>query len=87
MHSQSALVEATSKFLMLQMKALIPGRAFIFRVGQSCGFLFSFSFLSDCPLHPVYVLEIDDMDCFKLQDFNKILTNCMPPKLQFDFRK
>lgn len=27
------------------------------------------------------------MDCFKLKGFNKILTNYMPQKLEFDFRK
>ena len=27
------------------------------------------------------------MDCFKLKGFNKIRTNHMPQKLEFDFRK
>lgn len=50
----------------------------------------SFFLFADClfiSVNFIYVLEINDMDCFKLKGFNKILTNYMPQKLEFDFRK
>lgn len=48
-------VETTSKFVMLQMTMLVPDKAFILRVDQSCGFFFIFVRLPVISVDIMYV--------------------------------